>query len=251
MASYIGSVVNGVPDGGTGDTATTDGKEFNGRLTIRPFASTQRRDTLGDFGVALAGARGQQVGALPSFRTTAQQTFFAYSADAAAAGARTHVSPSAFYYYRSLVVFGEYVRSAQRVGTRTIVATLAHTAWELTGSVVLTGERAAHRNIGRLGADVIPKHPFAPGQGTWGAIQLIARYSTLSVDPQTFTRGLALTGASQHARASAWGVDWYLNEYVKYVFAFERTVFDHNPSGPRKPENALTFRVQLNLQPTT
>jgi phosphate-selective porin OprO/OprP len=137
------------------------------------------------------------------------------------------------------------------VSTSKISATLANTTWELTGSVVLTGEHAAHRNIGRLGADVVPKHPFVPSHGTWGAVQLIARYSALTIDPRAFTLGLATTGASQHANAYAVGIDWYLNEYVKYVAAFERTVFDHNPGGPRKPENAVTFRIQLNLQPTT
>jgi phosphate-selective porin OprO and OprP len=250
-ASYIASVVNGVPDAANGDAATNNGKDFNARLTIRPFASTRVRDVLGDFGVAIAGSRGRQIGALPSFKTTDQQTFFSYSPVAAAAGLRTHLSPSAFYYYKSFLAFGEYVRSEQVVSTSKVNATLVNTAWELTGSVVLTGEHAAYRNIGRLGADVVPKHPFAPGQRTWGAVQLIARYSALTIDPRAFTLGLATTGASQQAHAYTVGIDWYLNEYVKYVVAFERTVFDHNPSGPRKPENAVTFRVQLNLQPTT
>jgi len=243
--------VNGVPDTANGDAAANNGKDVNGRLTIRPFAVTPVRAVLGDFGVAIAGSRGRQIGALPSFKTTDQQTFFSYSPAAAAAGVRTHLSPSAFYYYKSFVVFGEYVRSQQAVSTSKVNVTVANTAWEVTGSVVLTGEHAAHRNIGRLGADVVPTHPFAPGQGTWGAVQLIARYSALTIDPRAFTLGLAATGASQQAHAYAMGLDWYLNEYVKYVAAFERTVFDGNPSGPRKPENAVTFRVQLNLQPTT
>lgn len=250
-ASYIGAVVNGVPDGATGDVGTTSSKDFNGRLTVRPFTATRLRGWLGSLGIAVAGSRGRQIGPLPSFRTTNQRPFFTYSSAAAAAGMRTHLSPSAFYYYKSFGAFGEYVRSKQVVSTSTASAAVANTAVELTGSIVLTGERAANRNIGRLGADVVVKRPFAPGQGTWGAIQLVGRYSAVTVDPRAFVLGLATPGASQRAVAYAVGVDWYLNEYVKYVAAFERTVFDRHASGSRRPENAVTFRLQLNLQPTT
>ena len=62
-ASYIASVVNGVPDAANGDAATNNGKDVNGRLTLRPFAATRVRDVLGDFGVAIAGSRGRQMGA--------------------------------------------------------------------------------------------------------------------------------------------------------------------------------------------
>jgi len=43
---------------------------------------------------------------------------------------------------------------------------------------------------------------------------------------------------------------FYANVYVKYVFSFERTVFDDSAQSKRPPENALVFRLQLNLQPT-
>ena len=37
---------------------------------------------------------------------------------------------------------------------------------------------------------------------------------------------------------------------IKYVLSYERTVFDDNPGGPRKPEHAMVFRLQFNLQPS-
>ena len=45
--------------------------------------------------------------------------------------------------------------------------------------------------------------PFAPGHRTWGAVQLVGRYSALTVDLLAFTQGLAMTGASRQARAGA------------------------------------------------
>jgi hypothetical protein len=43
---------------------------------------------------------------------------------------------------------------------------------------------------------------------------------------------------------------WYPNAYIKYVLSYERTVFDDNPGGPRRPEHAIVFRLQFNLQPS-
>jgi hypothetical protein len=36
---------------------------------------------------------------------------------------------------------------------------------------------------------------------------------------------------------------------VKHVLTYERTVFDHGTAS-RGPENAIIFRLQLNLQPS-
>jgi hypothetical protein len=42
-------------------------------------------------------------------------------------------------------------------------------------------------------------------------------------------------------------LNWYLTPNYKYVFNFERTVFDGDPNGPRKAEDALVFRTQVNF----
>ena len=41
----------------------------------------------------------------------------------------------------------------------------------------------------------------------------------------------------------------FANAYVKYVLSYERTVFDNNPDGPRRPEHAIIFRLQFALEP--
>lgn len=35
-----------------------------------------------------------------------------------------------------------------------------------------------------------------------------------------------------------------------YVLSYERTIFDDNAAGPRKPEHAIVLRLQFNLQPS-
>jgi phosphate-selective porin OprO/OprP len=230
--SYIGGVFNGIPDNTNGDTDTNGGKDLVGRVTVK----------LGSLGVAVSGSTGSQTGALPSYKSNAQQTFFSYATGVSAAGTRNRVSPSAFFYRGPFGAFAEYMRSSQTVAKGIVQGDVANTAWEVTAAVVATGERASDRGV-------TPRRPFDPEHGQWGALQFAARFSSLTVDPQALALGFAAATASQSAKAVGVGVTWYANAHVKDVLTFERTVFDSSVTGPRKPENAIVFRVQLNLQP--
>jgi phosphate-selective porin OprO/OprP len=233
IVSYTGAIFNGVPDGTNGDVDTNGSKDLVARSVVK----------MGDVGIAIAGSTGHQTGALPSFRTTAQQVFFSYTNGVMADGARRRVTPSVFYYHHGLGAFAEYVRSAQAMTKGTTHLEVANTAWELTGSVVVTGETASDRGVK-------PKRSFDPARNQWGALQLAVRVSALSVDPQVFGLGFGASNTSQRANAVGVEATWYANRYVKDVISFERTVFDGNPNGQRKPEHAVVFRVQLNLQPS-
>ena len=230
--SYDGAVFNGVPDGSNGDIDTNGSKDLDGRLALK----------LGGLDLAIAGTDGRQTGALPSFKSSAQQTFFSYGSTVTANGTRTHVSPAASFYYKTFGVFAEYVRSKQAVSKSTVTGDITNTAWEVTALVVATGERASDRGVA-------PRRRFDPKQGTWGALQLAARYGSLTIDPQAFARGLAAAGSSRTAAAAGVDATWYASAYVKYVLSYERTVFDGNPDGPRRPEHAIIFRLQFALEP--
>ena len=241
ILNYIGGVFNGIPDGTNGDIDTNTAKDLVGRLTARPF-NRATIPALRGFGLAVGATTGREAGALPSYRSTAQQTFFSYAAGVAADGTRTRVSPSAFYYYKSVGAFAEYAHNTQSVRGATASADLTHTAWEVTGSYVLTGEPATERGV-------IPARPFDPALHHWGALQVVARHSRLNLDPAAFATGLAAANANHTASATGVSALLYANAYVKYVFSFERTVFDDNPNGTRPAEHALVVRLQLNLQP--
>jgi len=242
VVSYIGGVFNGVPDGANGDLDSGPGKDLAGRATVRPFAKATTMTAARGAGVAVGATRGSESGTLPVYRSAAQQTFFAYAPGVVADGDRTRVSPSAFYYFKSIGAFSEYARTTQAVRGPRTSATGTNTAWEVTGSYVLTGEAASERGV-------VPAQPFDPAQHHWGALQVMARHSQLSVDPALFALGLAVTGASGTASATGVGLAMYANSAVKFVITYERTVFDGNPSGSRPAEHAIVFRAQLNLQP--
>jgi phosphate-selective porin OprO/OprP len=233
---YSGGVFNGNPtDGGssTTDTDVNDGKDVAGRLVYMPFRTT-KGSRLANFGVHLGASRGSQDGALPSFRTSIGQTLFNYATGAAANGDRTRVTPAVFLYSGRLGAFAEYARSSAEVARNGVVTTVAHQAWDVTATFVLTGEPTSERGVQ-------PRQPFDPAAGQWGALQLTGRVGELRADRDAFDAGLAGAGAVRRARQVTVGVNWFLNNYVKVYGTFERFTFD----GARDAENSIVFRTQL------
>ena len=180
--SYAAGVFNGVPDGAS-STTDLDGnsaKDLVGRIVLNPFRSTPSPNRpINGLGFQIAGSTGGELGALPTFRTSVQQTYFSYASGAAASGTRSRVTPAVFYDYKGFGAYAEYVRSTQPVTRGGVETDVANHAWEVTGSYLLTGE-AASAGIVR------PRRDFDPASGRWGALQLIARYATLTVDPNAF-----------------------------------------------------------------
>ena len=237
--SYMAAVVNGATDFGSTDLDTNDDKEIAGRVVVRPLAR-RRASTLNGLGIGIAGATGA-VKELPVLKTaTLFQPYFSYATAATGEGDRVRVTPQAFYYYKSFGATGEYARSAQMIRNGAVTADIMHRAWEVSASYVLTGEPVTERAVR-------PRHDFDFGGGHLGAIQVAARYHALQVDQDAISLGLATPGSSHKASAFTAGVNWYLNPFVKYVFNFERTVFDGDPHGPRPPEHALAFEAQLSF----
>ena len=112
VVSYLAGVMNGVPDGGSADVDTNDGKDVSGRFIVRPFNKITTSPLRG-LGLAISGSSGRQTGAgaLPAFRTQSlEQPYFSYSG-ASADGVRTRYSPQAFYYYKAFGGFAEYVHT--------------------------------------------------------------------------------------------------------------------------------------------
>ena len=243
MFSYLGGVMNGVADGGSSDLDTSDGKDFSGRFIFRPF-DRKAAHPLRGFYVAISGGAGKQTGTpLAAFRTqTLQQPYFSYATGAANDGTRKRYSPQVSYYHKRFGGFSEYVHSEAPVRRGTVRDDIAHQAWQVAGSWVLTGEDATD-----AGPGVRPRANFDFGNGHWGALQITARYHTLRIDDEAFTLGFAAAGASRKAESWTAGLNWYLTPNFRYTFNFERTVFDDNAPGARPTENGLAFRTGINF----
>ena len=233
---YSGGVFNGNPTDGTSSTTDVDvnnAKDLAGRIVFLPFKNTEG-SRLSNFGFHLGGSTGTQGGALPSFKTSIGQTFFAYAPGATAAGPRTRITPAVFLYMDRFGAFAEYARTSAEVSRDAVDETLANQGWNVTASYMLTGEAATDRTIR-------PDRPFDPAAGHWGALQLTARYGELHFDDKIFEFGLAAPDSSTDARQFTVGMNWLLNAYVKAYGTYERYTF----GGGRPAEDSIYFRMQL------
>lgn len=259
--NYAVAWLNGSNDGGSSDTfADADinsDQEYAVRLFTHPFVESDSFALRG-LGFGVAGTYTDQTGTalqplLPAFRTPGQSTFFRYRAATAttaptiADGERTRLAPQFYYYYGRLGVLGEYTEVSQDVSRLTSVGlredTIDTTAWQLATSWFLTGEEAAYRGFK-------PLTVFSPADGTWGALELVARVQALDVDDNAFTGGgdsfADLTAAAQEATAWGVGLNWYLNENLKWMLDYEHTSFEGGAAvGDREDEDAFQLRLAL------
>jgi phosphate-selective porin OprO/OprP len=235
---YSAGVFNGNPPDGANtiaDIDTNNGKDLAGRVVIQPFKSaTTTTHALSNFGFHLGGSAGRQAGALASFRTSAGQTLFSFPATTIADGRRNRVSPAMFLYFKSFGAFAEYARTTQEIVADGVPLTVTNQAWGAAASYVLTGEATSERGVR-------PRAPFDPVAGTWGALQVAARYAKLTLDDELLAPGVATANASRIAQQVSLAVNWFLNNYVKIYATYERSAF----SGQRANENLILFRTQL------
>jgi phosphate-selective porin OprO/OprP len=240
--SYAAGVFNGIPDGtsSASDVDTSDSKDLAARVAVQPFRRAVDPGRLNGLGFALGASRGNQRGALPTFRTSVGQRYFGYVAAASADGVRTRITPAVFYYQNAFAFFAEYMRSEQSVATAAASTDIANQGWQVTAAYVLTGEDGADRGVR-------PRANFDPTTGDWGAVQIVARVSQLKVDDAAFASALALPGSSREARAFIVGVNWYPAAFIKYYATFERTTFEGGLAPDRRPEHAVVVRAQVNF----
>src|SRR5690606_19300104 len=242
---YVLGVYNGAVDGRDSPTTNPDNDyEFAGRLFFEPWKGGD--GALSGLGFGIGASSGDKHGSgnsfLPRYRTPGQATFFSYLATAAADGEHTRWSPQAYWYTGPAGVLGEYIRSRQDVvdtatGTR---ASLDHSAWQLTGSWVLTGEKASYRGVK-------PNHPFAR-DGGWGAFELVARYGELDVGDAAFPLFASATASASEATAWTLGLNWYLTGNLKLVANYAQADFDGGaPGADREDEKTFFTRAQFSF----
>ncbi len=276
--NYAFGINNGVVDGGN----ISSGSEFEGNkeFTARLFATPFKDETnaLAGLGFGIAGTTTNIDGeknlnftdssaadatrnGLPSYVTNGQQTFFRYGGGIVADGSRTRIAPQANWYYGPFGLITEYARVSQDVskavggspaaggglpaGFNGVLENtdrkLKHDAWQIAGSYLITGEDASFKGVK-------PKNDFDLDKGGWGAWELVARYSEINLDEDTFKNangvnsgefggtataaqaaGLAYSDLSRSAKsAKSWtaGVNWYLNQNAKIQLNYEHTSFD-------------------------
>src|SRR5690606_7210394 len=114
-------------------------------------------------------------------------------------------------------------------------------AWQVVASWVLTGERASYRGVK-------PDHPFAAGDGGWGAFEVVARYGRLDVDDAAFPVFADPAASATQSTAWALGLNWYLTGNLKLVANYARADFRGGAAGgDREDEKTFFTRAQFSF----
>jgi len=275
LFSYAFGGFDGATDGASTDASPNPDVDndsghldWEGRVFARPFAHTDNFWLKG-IGVGIAATRSATTGSpgsvaaggvaavtanpiLPSYRTPGQQVFFAYRAGTTpsfADGERIRWSPQFYYYAGSFGLLGEYVGSKQDIGRQvsTMVLrsdTLNNKAWQLTAAYFLTGEEENYYGF-------TPKSPFQVGGPGWGAFELALRVQQLTIDDAAFAGGAASfadpSASARQARAIGGGVNWWLNQNLRWMLDYEVTRFAGGAAhgADRADERALLTRFFL------
>lgn len=273
QVGYFDGVVDGVSTdaNSTPDVDNNDKKDLVARVFAQPFL-TSGLPGLKGLGAGIAASYVNEVGTaantlLPTYKTETQRSFFSYYAPTTVTGAaspnstiangeRLRISPQAFYYYKSFGLLSEYVGETQDV-SRTLGsgasaltrrAALKPDSWQLMATYLVTGDDASF-------GTVVPKRPFAIGEPGWGALELAARVSELSLDSGTFTDVKGIVDSwfadptAQASKAIAWtlGANWYLTQNVEWVLNYTTTRFDGGAKDgrDRADERAFFTRFQV------
>jgi phosphate-selective porin OprO/OprP len=238
---YELGVTNGATDLQVNTGDTDNAKDGVARILIKPFTSP----ALG--GLALGGAAtyGEHHGtpAAPGltagYLTTGQRTYFTSAAADFANGPDLRINPQLLYYHGSLGVMAEYVRETQDISTGAATATLNNSAWLASANYLLTGEKASFDGI-------VPREDFNPAAHAWGAFELAARYSALTVDSRTFPVFASAATQARAAREMTVGGNWYLNPAFKLNLDYTLSSFTGgNGKADRPDESAVLTRAQF------
>ena len=257
--NYQFAYLNGSNDGGSSETFAdvdlNDDKEYAARVFAHPFGNSENFALRG-LGVGIAGTYTSQTGTtaqplLPVFRTPAQSTFFRYRTGATptlADGERTRLAPQLYYYVGRFGLLSEYTTVSQEVSRTTTAGrragTLDTSAWQVQASWFLTGKEESFRGFK-------PNNVFSLANNTWGAFELVARYQEIDPDDDAFVGGAASfadpANAAREATAYGVGVNWYLNENLKWVLNYDHTSFDGGAPGGADREDEDVFLTRFAL----
>lgn len=214
-----------------------------GTLTWRPFLKSDRFRALNYLNIGGSWDVGYQDNYPPqpiNFGTAADQTpsvaaqylsptFLSMNANARELGMREQWGGHVVWYYKSFFLLAEYGGAREGFGvlnqSRSVPVNM--NGIDITTSYFITGEQVTRRvNMVKPIRDfnfnfLKPGQQFSPG-----AVELIARYSNLSIGRDIFTGGFANPNLwSNNVWATDIGLNWYLNFYTRIFLDWQHAEF--------------------------
>jgi phosphate-selective porin OprO/OprP len=222
------------------------------RLSIAPFRHS--KSALADFhaGVAVSGTTIPEGFSAIRARTVLGASFF--DSDVWVKGRRQRTGLEARWRPGPFSVQAEYIRLTDERRGQGVedgdLSPLVAEGWYVSGTLAITGERKSDG----LDTPQRPFHPFSKWGGL-GAIEVTARFETLGFGSAGGTGNLSTSTRADNVlgnsdRALTFGVNWYLNRWMKIQANLIRERL-HEPSMGPVPGRASflsrVFRFQFTL----
>jgi len=232
--SYATGLFNGAPDGGSSDTDLDNNKEWVGRVfwNITPDIG---------FGVAQSIGNKSAHSTPPSYSSPGLRKIFNYSTATRLDGTHHRFSPQFYFFSKNGYGFsGEYAVTSQALSNGTSSTTAHHTAYNLIGYYVFTGEAPSYSGL-------VPHTYFDPTEKTWGALEAVVHLSAIDFDDTVFRNTLASSTSSvSKATTIGAGLNWYLTPNARLSLNLESTAFDKGASqGNKSGETVISSRLRL------
>ncbi len=239
--TYEAGYFSGAEDGTNANFEWRGTSEGVARIFLQPFVAAGRAP-LRPLSLGVAVSAGRSHHTPPTFRTIGQQAIFKYSSGVTAIGQHKRLTPQADYFHGPFGLLAEYAVSGLTVRTSSQRRYLSNRAWELAGSMVLTGERNSYDGIQ-------PAHSFAPTRGFhhWGAWEIAFRHSSIAFDANAFPQYASPADSAKAASEWAMGTNWYVNHYVKFVTDYEYISFQMPSDTVRGLTAERVFMTRLQL----
>jgi phosphate-selective porin OprO/OprP len=250
---YALGIFDGAPDGGSVDGDVSFAKDFAGRLFFQPFKSDPY-SAFNGLGFGVAGTTGNQKAStaapgLSGYVSAGQQSFFAYLTDAKDATntpfankRRDRIAPQLYWFVGPFGLLAEHVISRHTVEKKGARTKLANQATLVQASYVLTGDANTYDGV-------VVQNNFDPAKGTWGALELSARYDQLKIDADTFPTFADPNAAARRARSWGLALFWNWTRNLAWEINYEQTFWKGGAAAgaDRKTENVLIGRFQANF----
>lgn len=254
----------GAFNGRGGVTANvTNEPEFVGRLRFYPF-----RKTGGDllknlaFGGSISHSRSRGLSGDVSFSGAIPNGTYTFFPQLPINGPIERYEGEFTYITGPFALRGEYVQlQEQRYGTGAeavgglgfqTLPGIGAKAWNIAATYLLTGEKRPENGTPRVKHPLFgPDTPGGKGRG-FGAFELAARYSGIQANSPAanfldfYTPGF-VPGYDYHTDEVSFGVNWYLNYWVKYQFNVNIDQLKQPSTIGQLPQNfyALTQELQF------
>lgn len=205
-------------------TTPDEGYGFNGRVVWEPVIDTDKLVHVGAsafHATNFAANTLTNIGDRPNTRVDGGQIVSATITGTATTGAKSadFIGGEAAFVYGPFSLQGEY--GSLTVNRLAGAEDVNFDGFYLFGSWFLTGESRPFK--GGTADRVKPFADFNPGEGKWGAIELLARYDQLDLTDTD------LSPLAKKAISWTGGINWYLNPNLKVMFNYIRFKGENSP----------------------